>query len=400
VLAVVSVGEVIDLTTEAIAFGGEAVARYKGLVIFVPMAAPGERLRVRITELEKNFARASITEILAASPLRRAPACQYFGHCGGCQLQHISYQAQLQAKAKFVQDALRRIGQIKWSLPVEVRSAAEFGYRCRAQLKLERAADLSVRIGFNRAGSHSVCDVDRCPILMPELNAALAQLRKTISVCPDAQKLRQIEMAAGDQAVAFEPALPGLPSGAVERKLAEAIYRFSPATFFQANPLLIEDLILTAVRSESGHLAIELYAGVGLFTVQLARRFERVIGVESERRAAEFALENLSRNCIANVEFHNRCAAAWLKERAADNELAPPDLLLLDPPRGGAARAIEHIIAIKPARIVYVSCNPTTLARDLRKLLHSGYELTEVTAFDLFPQTYHVETVAKLRVAS
>jgi 23S rRNA (uracil1939-C5)-methyltransferase len=395
-----SVGEVIELTTEGIAFGGDAVARYKKFVIFIPMAAPGERLRVRITEVKKNFARASIEQILVASPSRREPACQYFGQCGGCQLQHIAGSAQLEAKAKFVQDALNRIGRIKWPHPVQVHSAAEFGYRCRAQVKLEPTGDTSgrIRIGFNRAGSRSVCDVDKCPILMPELNAALAQLRKTISICSDVQKLRQIEMAAGDAGVAFEPALPGLPSGTVERKVAGAIYRFSPATFFQVNSLLIEDLILTAVGSESGQLAIDLYAGVGLFTVQLARRFDQVIGVESEPRAAELALENFSANCISNVKFHTGRATAWLKERAAHQAGDTPDLLLLDPPRGGAARDIEYIVAIKPARVVYVSCNPTTMARDLRKLLDSGYELTEVTAFDMFPQTYHVETVAKLRI--
>ncbi|HXG63962.1 MAG TPA: class I SAM-dependent RNA methyltransferase [Blastocatellia bacterium] len=388
----------IEVTTERIAYGGDAVARHNGLAVFIPMAAPGERLRVRVTERKKRFARAVIEEILSPSPARRSPPCRFYGACGGCQLQHLTYEAQLEAKADFVRDALARIGRIEWPHKIEVRSAAEFGYRARAQVKVESAGPGAVRIGFNRAGSHAVCDIDSCPILTPELNAALAALRPALQ---QAGEIREVEMGAGENGVAVEPALPGMPGGPLERVVAGAAYQFSPSTFFQINALLFEDLVAEALGDETGELAIDLYAGVGLFTAQLARRFERVIGVEADPRAASFARVNLAANKATNVEFHQERAESWLKGYAARQKRTQspaPDLALLDPPRGGAPEVVSLLAELRPPRIRYVSCDPATLARDLRGLLDSGYELTAVMAFDLFPQTYHVETVAALRL--
>ena len=389
------VGDVVEVTTERLAYGGDAVARVEGLAVFIPLAAPGERLRVRVVERRKNFARAAIEEIIAASPTRREPACQHFGECGGCQLQHLNYDAQLEAKAGFVRDALTRVGRIDWPHEIRVRHSSEFGYRTRAQIKLgrlTRGEEHARAIGFNRAGSHSICDVRSCPILAPELNDALQSLRSSIG-----DDLSEVEMAAGESGVSFEPALPGLDSGAVERNVRGAIYRFSPATFFQVNSLLLDDLIEEALGEKAGELAIDLYAGVGLFTIQLARRFRKVIGVESAGGATTFARDNIRANGLFNIKFVNARVEQWLEDfvkRRTGN--ASPDFLLLDPPRSGAAAAIPHIAALNPASISYVSCDPTTLARDLRLLIDSGYDLRRVTAIDLFPQTYHVETVAWL----
>jgi 23S rRNA (uracil1939-C5)-methyltransferase len=401
------VGDVVELTTERLAYGGDAVARHNGLAVFIPLAAPGERLRVRVVERKKSFARAVIEEVLIASPERRVPACRYFGECGGCQLQHITYEAQLEAKAMFVRDALSRVGQIDWPHEIKVRHASEFGYRERTQVKLGKptaGGDQERLIGFNRAGSHSICDVSDCLILVPELNSALQSVRSSLSGANARgaaksifDEIREVEMAMGEAGVSLEPAFAGFGSEVVQRTVRGAAYRFSPATFFQVNSLLLNELIEDAIGENTGGLAIDLYAGVGLFTIQLARQFEKVIGVESDGGAAHYALKNIRANGASNVKFYNSRVEEWLdsfleKHNGADS----PNFMLLDPPRSGAAGAIIKIAALKPARISYVSCDPTTLARDLRRLIDSGYELQRVTAVDLFPQTYHIETVAWL----
>jgi 23S rRNA (uracil1939-C5)-methyltransferase len=389
-------GDIIEVTTDRLAFGGEAVARHDGLAIFVPLAVPGERLRVRITERKKNYARAAIENILEPSPDRREPPCHYFGECGGCQLQHMSYESQLRSKVGFVRDALKRIGRIDWPQEIPIRHAAEFGYRGRAQIKIDSKTG---RVGFNRTASHSVCDVVSCPILIPELDAALSSLRAAVAgtnvngrVVPD---LRQIDVAAGENGVAFEPAISSLASVLLSQTASGAVYGFDPETFFQSNPALLDVLIEEAVGGSSGDFALDLYAGVGLFTIQLARRFKRVIGVEADPRTAKHAIANIAANGAANVEFCTSPADSWLKAFIASTSQSP-DLLVLDPPRAGAAQAIPPIIELGPRMISYVSCDPATLARDLRPLVDGGYTISKITAIDLFPQTYHVETVALL----
>ena len=394
-----SAGDIIEVTTERLAYGGEAVARHDGLAVFVPFAAAGERLLVRIAERKKNFARGAIERILVPGDSRRDAPCPYFGECGGCQLQHITYNTQLKAKVGFVRDALERVGRIDWPREIEIRHAAEFGYRARAQVKVERIDEASTRVGFARAGSRSVCDVTSCKILVPELDTALGSLRDAVAsnrgVLQSSGRLVEINIASGDDAVSFEPQPGGLPGGVLSRRLAGFNFRFSPAAFFQVNAPMLDTLLAEAVRDESGSLAIDLFAGVGFFTLPLARRYSRVIGIESDRRAAALAAENIAANKISNADVYQTNAATWL-ERLAARHSPPPDLVLLDPPRTGAADTIPHIITARPARITYVSCDPATLARDLRKLLDAGYELTSIVALDMFPQTYHVEVVATL----
>lgn len=401
------IGDVVDVTTERLSYGGDAVARHNGLAVFIPLAAPGERLRVRVVERKKNFARAVIEEILVASPARREPACQYFGDCGGCQLQHVTYPAQLEAKAGFVRDALARVGRIDWPHEIKVLHASEFGYRARAQVKLgavTASGEGRTPIGFNRGGTHSICDVCNCPILAPELNSALASLRSSLSDAggrgePSSSfdKVSEIEMAIGDAGVSAEPPFSEFKSGAVQRTVRGAVYHFSPSTFFQVNPLLLDELVDEATGGNAGGIAIDLYAGVGLFTIRLARAFESVIGVESDAGAAHYAVKNIRANSVSNVKFYSGRVEEWLDAFARRRKgNASIDFMLLDPPRSGAAGAIAKIADLKPRHISYVSCDPTTLARDLRGLIDSGYDLQRVTALDLFPQTYHVETVARL----
>jgi 23S rRNA (uracil1939-C5)-methyltransferase len=390
-----SAGDIIEVTADRLAFGGEAVARHHGLAIFIPLAAPGERLRVRITQRKKTYARAAIQQILEPSPERREPPCPYFGECGGCQLQHLTYEAQLASKVVFVRDALERIGRIDWPHDIPIRHAAELGYRSRARIKIDPRTR---RVGYNRIGSNSVCDVASCKVLVPELDAALSSLRAAVAGARKDDRgfaeLRQVEIAAGASGVAFDPPVNGLVGGPLEVSASGAVYAFSPSTFFQANPLLLDVLIKQALGDALGDLAIDLYAGVGLFTIQLARRFSRVIGVEADSETAMHALNNIYANRAVNVEFHASQVESWLKRFNAKAEA--PDFMVVDPPRTGAARSIPLIIELGPRRMSYVSCDPPTLARDLRLFIDGGYEISAITAIDLFPQTYHVETVVLL----
>lgn len=388
----------MDVTTGRLAYGGEAVARHDGLAIFIPLAAPGERLRVRITERKKNFARAAIEQIIEPASERRQPPCRHFGECGGCQLQHMTYEAQLAAKVGFVRDALERIGRLDWPHEIAMRHANEFGYRGRAQVRIDHKTG---RVGFNRRGSNSVCDVQSCPILAPELDEGLGALRAAVTGTSKSDgvlaNVFQVEMAAGESRISFEPSVGELPGGALRRTLHGTIYTFSPSTFFQSNADMLDHLIEEALGEASGDLALDLFAGVGLFTIQLARRFKQVIGVEADAKTAKYALENIIANSVPNVEVRNSDVEEWVKG-FVETKPASLDLILLDPPRTGAANSLVHIVDLRPHRITYVSCDPTTLARDLRTLVDSGYELSKITALDLFPQTYHVETVASLRL--
>jgi 23S rRNA (uracil1939-C5)-methyltransferase len=451
----VCLDELIEVQTERLAYGGDAVARHGGLAIFIPLAGPGELLRVRVTEVKKNFARARIEEVLRASPERRVALCQHFGDCGGCQLQHLSYSAQLEAKAGFVRDSLMRVGRIDWPHKIEVRSADEFGYRTRAQVKIERritpigaavnstaggnfdgpvmagdqddsgrASELlgrdsagsfgggsgdagfrsTLHIGFNREGSHSVCDVSMCPILSRELNSALTDLRSALGPKPDqadpsnAAMPAEVELASGDSGYSFAPRLAGLPSGFVEQSIAGIKYRFGPATFFQGNRFLVEQLMDCALKNEAGDLAVDLYAGAGLFSMKLTTTFRSVIAVESDQEASSYAKKTASANKLSNIEILNQPAEVWTKQsvkRARHTDQPKIDLILLDPPRTGASKIIGDLLELRPARITYVSCDPVTLSRDLSRLVEA-YKIESITAFDLFPQTYHVETIAKL----
>ncbi len=403
-----TIGDEIEVVTEQLAYGGDAIARHQGLTFFIRGAAPHEKVRVRVTETKKNYARAVVKEVLLASPVRRQPPCRYFGDCGGCQLQHLTYEAQLEAKKNFIRDALNRIGRLEWTENIEMRSAAEFGYRSRAQLKIEGAQQK--RIGYYRASSHSVCDVEDCPILLPQLNDTLHTIRSLLKEesrnLP--ANLSEIEIAAGTDKVVIEPAFDSrlqTPDSTLTTEVAGAIYRHSASSFFQVNALLLDEFVRAATAEVSGNLAIDLYAGVGLFTVQLAQKFREVIGVESNKQAVEFARQNILNNRRKSSSWGCKLPArslivcqyadVWLKDFAM-RHAGRPDLLLLDPPRGGAAECMDAIVLLNPRLIHYVSCDPTTLARDLKTLVAGGYKLNRVVGFDLFPQTYHVETIAFL----
>lgn len=390
-------GDIHDITIEKIVYGGDGLGRVKGQAAFVPFAAPGDQLRVRITSLDRNFARAEIAEIVAPSPLRRAAPCPHFGVCGGCQLQHLQYAAQLTSKAEFIRESLRRMGGIDWQDKIEVLAADEFGYRSRAEIKIN-----GEQIGFFKAGSHDICAVTECPILLPTANAALQELHKPPNLLPS--RATRVYLTVGDDQTLVTPATGENTreaevdaQGTVQQTIAGINYSFGVRTFFQANRLLVEQLVATAMEEAKGKIAFDLYAGAGLFSLQLARVFAQVYAVEGSKISSQHGLQNARDNHIANVNYEAMSVEVWLRFQAP--KLPRPDFVLLDPPRAGAGAAVmQRLLALQPRRIHYVSCDPTTLARDLKLLTQAKYKLDSITALDMFPQTYHVETVVKLTI--
>lgn len=415
------IGDIYEITIEKIVYGGDGLGRVKGQAVFVPFAAPGDQLRVRIVSLERNFARGAIAEIIKPSTLRRAAPCPHFGVCGGCQLQHLLYDAQLTTKAEFIRESLRRMGSIDWKKKIEVLAADEFGYRSRAEIKIYQGehaghgetnrfhnaviASVSsvpsvVQIGFFKANTHDICEVTQCPILLPAANAALQELHRPPNLLPS--RATRVYLTVGDDQTLATPATGENArdaeidaQGTVQQTIAGINYSFGVRTFFQSNRLLVERLVATAIEAATGKIAFDLYAGAGLFSLQLARSFVQVYAVEGSKISSKHGLKNAQANRIHNITYEAMAVEAWLKFQAP--KLPRPDFVLLDPPRAGAGEAVvQRLIALKPKRIHYVSCDPTTLARDLKLLTKAKYKIDSITALDMFPQTYHVETVVRL----
>jgi 23S rRNA (uracil1939-C5)-methyltransferase len=388
-------GDVIDLTVEKIVPRGFGLGFAENLTVLVPLSAPGDKLRVRIRDIKKRMAFADIVEIRQPGPHRTTPACEHFGKCGGCDLQQMTYKAQLDAKSGLVRDCLTRIGKIDYDgeIPV-IASPQPFGYRARARWQIDGKRNA---IGYFARESKRLVPINNCPVLTPGLQSTLDYIRETMGMDETWAGARELEAATGDEGRVsmFTPDRKEL-SPEVTFAVNGDSYAFSAATFFQANKFLVGELIDTALGDAGGETAFDLYSGVGLFTLPMARRFEKVIAVEENRVAAGLAEKNVEVARFANVDVINRRVAKFL----AGKTVKSPDFILLDPPRAGDESAvIQGIAKLKPARISYVSCEPSILARDLRILVDAGYQIDKITALDMFPQTHHVETVAHLSVA-
>jgi len=390
-----AVGEEIatSVTIERILPGGVGLAHAEGRTILVSLAAPGDVLRVRIDRLRGNVAFASISAIIEPSPVRVEPPCPYFGRCGGCDFQQLNYQAQLDAKVAIIRDCLHRIAQLESPPTIAIQAAPQqWQYRARANWQID---PITKRLGYFESGSHRVCDVEVCAVLAPRLQDVLRDLRSEIHNGAAGDNLRDLRATIGDTNVSVAPALGDFQTDDVSLSLAGEKYSFNADSFFQVNPDLVEALIAEALRDANGKLAIDLYCGAGLFTLPLARQFESVVGVEVNDRATHFARRNLQAANLENAAIVTAGVGQWLA--AQRHSFESVDFLLLDPPRPGVEnKVIEGILAIDPRRISYVSCDPATLARDVRKLITGGYHLDSIMAFDLFPQTHHVETVIHL----
>ena len=408
----------MEVTIERILPGGLGLAHAEGRTIMVALAAPGDHVRVRIDRVKGSVSFAVIEEILTPSPYRVEPPCPYFGRCGGCDFQQLSYQAQLEAKVEIIRDCLRRLGGIEKVPEIQITPAPNvWHYRSRTQWQYDA---IRQRLGYFESGSRRVCDVAECAVLVPELQTALEGLRAQMREGSLPEEARDFRAVVGDEGISIAPSVrspsvsedndPGGPPQ-ITRTIHGETYRLNAESFFQANADLLPQLIDAAIGEANGETAIELYCGVGLFTLQLARRFKHVIGVEGDTAAANFARDNLASAGLNNAEVANQDVGRWLEENMECGNLSPlsqkrrqvaalqrpPDFLLLDPPRTGAeSRVISGILNLKPQRIAYVSCDPATLARDLKKLIAGGYKLDTLMAFDMFPQTHHVETVVHL----
>jgi 23S rRNA (uracil1939-C5)-methyltransferase len=379
----------LEVTIESLAAGGEGVGRdARGRVVFVPFAAPGDRLRVRVLEEQSRFARGEIDAVLAPGADRVTPRCQVFGTCGGCAWQHIDYATQLEAKRAMLRDALERIGGIAVP-PIEVIASPQpYGYRGRARVLVEGG-----RVGFRKRRSHEVCAIHACPLLAPPLDAALADLAAHAPA-----RDGEWELALGSDGAVRATALADRAPSADRIAVHAAGERIevSSGVFVQANALLQGALAQTVLDAAGqGGEALELFAGAGFFTLGLARRFARVAAVESDAAA----VVDLARNCaeagLPQVRVIEAPAEAVLA--ALRRHRLAPDVVVLDPPRGGiGTRASEQLARLPAQRIVHVSCDPATLARDLRVLTQKRWSLVRVVGFDLFPQTPHVEAVAVL----
>lgn len=386
-------GAVIEVQIERLLPGGLGLAHADDRTLLVSLAAPGDRVRARVERVQGRVAFASIIEIVSPSAQRVEPPCPYFGRCGGCDFQHLSYQAQLGAKVEIIRDCLRRIAQINFEGEIPMTGSPKaWHYRSRAQWQYDARR---MRLGYFERSTHRVCDVAACPVLVPALEATLESLRGEMKDGSLPEGLTEFQAVAGDDGSSLAPPLPGEPTREVSRRIGKYCYRFSAEGFFQINHDLLDALIVAATGDADGHEAVDLYCGAGLFTLPLAERFTHVFGVEAHVRAIEFARRNLEAAGLRNATCQAATVGQWLAEYG--RKVSPVDFLLLDPPRAGAEEgAIAGIVAMRPRRISYVSCDPATLARDLKALVAGGYRLDTVAGFDMFPQTHHVETVVHL----
>lgn len=404
---------VIDLTLTDLAYGGDAIGRdEQGRMVFVPFALPGERVSVQIQEARKRWARGRLMQVLDPAPDRVQPRCPHFTTCGGCHYQHMSYQDQLRAKTGIVAEQMRRIGGFEAS-PIEppVASPHPWNYRNHMQFSLTAQG----KLGFVEAAGESVLAIEQCHLPVP----ALADLwpRLEMAVIPGLERvalragaeddLLVVLHGGGDPDVDLHLDLPASvvwlgPGGAAVLggeghlviEVADRRYRVSAGSFFQVNTYLAGELANRALEFldvQSGEVVFDLYAGVGLFSAGLAELGARVVAVEESPWAASDFEINLD-------EFDDVALYEAPVEQALPAIGEKPDAALVDPPRAGLSReALDLLIEAGPERMVYISCDPATLARDAKRLAAAGYRLMRVTPIDLFPQTFHIETISSWR---
>ena len=447
-------GDILNVTITGLNNEGEGVVRVgdEGFVLFVPGALPGESAEVRLVTKKKNYGVAKVLSRGGDAPARAKPRCPLFGRCGGCQLQHISYEEQLAMKRRTVEDALRRIGGFA-EPPVAacVPSPSIWGYRNKASLPVQSARGENFAAGFYKTRSHEIVPYRGCPVLLPEIDEGLQKItaalraagfrgarenggrpaglvrhivmrqarftgEKLIAVIAtrrpsDKERALLSRAAAGIKGLAGivwnVNANPGnfiwggetvtiCGKPVITEKLGEYSFAFEASSFFQVNSEQALALYrrAAALASEGGaREVLELYSGVGSLTAFLAAQANRVTAVESWLPAAKYIKQNLARNGMDNVEPRTAQAEDIAEELASRRF----DTVVLDPPRTGCdEKVIDAILKISPERVVYVSCNPATLARDAKRLASGGYKLCEATPFDMFPQTGHVESIVLL----
>ena len=427
----------MEVRIEKLVYGGDGLAHHDGHTVFVPLVLPGELVEIDASARKKKFIRGRLERVMEPSAERVTAPCPHYGRCGGCQYQHMPYETQLRYKAEILRETLGRIGRIQWTGTIETQASPPFGYRNRAQWKLranQEGAAGSAGIGYFEMGTTTLCAVTECTILSPRLADTFSRLRQLVSRGKALSAIDEIEAFADSNdekillnlsaerltdspesiAAALRESVPNVESILIQDRRADkfhlegpgyltyaaggAQFRVGHLSFFQVNRFLIDPLVDAVIGKDRGRLALDLFAGVGLFTVALTRQFERVIGVESNLAAAKDLETNLKESGGSSPSSRNATAEGFLSRWHET-----PDLVVVDPPRAGIeTEALAHLKKILPARIHYVSCDPATLGRDLAQLVGTPeaagpYEIESINLFDIFPQTYHMEVLVRLR---
>ncbi len=429
------------LSIEKLIYGGEGLAHADGNTVFVPYVLPGEQVRAAVRTRKKKLIHANLVEVEKPSPSRIAPACPHFRVCGGCHYQHIEIAEQVRLKKEILRETLARLAGVQCAGTIQEHTAQPYGYRNRAQWAFRDAMPRA--FGYFLPESAHILPIDQCPVLSPRLAETFAQLQELAranSLSPGVLEIEAFADGADEKialniaferfpkpvkalAAEFKAALPGLESllmldqsknrfeldgpGYLIQKAGGFAFRVNHLSFFQVNRFLVEDLLQTIVGGANGGYALDLYAGVGFFTLPLAKAFSKVVGVDANLSATRDLRQNAETAGVAVVS-ENQHAEEFLK-----NNQEKPDVVILDPPRAGLGVEAATLLAnLGAPEIVYLSCDPSTLARDLAVLTASErrpdtatppahkYEIADVHLFDLFPQTFHIETLVRLRRVS
>jgi 23S rRNA (uracil1939-C5)-methyltransferase len=369
------------LTIEKLVYGGEGLARLEGKVVLTPFVLPGEVVRAETERAKNDLWRGRLIEVLQPSPLRIAPGCPYFQRCGGCQYQHIDYATQLEQKSEILREVLQRVGKIQFAGEIGAISGDHWHYRNRVQLHIADG-----KAGYFAQGSRDLCAIDRCPIASPKLNETIQKIHAPQATTAVEFFTNEIEVQVNILDRVPRAALTALTSLGMTTPIEYNGFRVSRNSFFQVNRFLIDRLVECAVAEARGNWAVDLYAGVGLFAVKLAERFGKVTAVESSGSSLRDLAHNFPQPAVdASVDDY----LTGLNET--------PDFVLADPPRAGLGKlVVKELARIHAPRLTIVSCDPATLARDLQGLLAENYRIEKITLVDLFPQTFHLETVVEL----
>ena len=438
------------LTIEKLIYGGDGLARLpaddkgRAKAVFTPFVLAGERIEAEITEQKPSFARARGQAILDPSPYRIQPACPYFGRCGGCHYQQADYEHQLEIKKGILEETLRRTAKLELPTQIQIHPSPPWNYRNRSRLQVQSTPEFAT--GYFKMGSHELLVVEECPISSPLINRGIAALWQSgqqgkvpegvreiefFANAEDSQLLMEVSCTADGRRSALRtwaeelraamPEIAGvvifragehsqtadkvlsLGANHLDYRTEKASYRVSAGSFFQTNRHLTDELLKIVTEGQSGRLAVDLYAGVGLFSTALASDFHHVVSVESSQTSTG----DLTYNRLSNGEVVQASAEQFLERmghsgRVGTGAVLPhtsyqPDLAVVDPPRSGLGERVARELAnLGAPRVTYVSCDPATLARDLVVLLGAGYRIGQLHLLDLFPQTFHLETVVQL----
>ncbi|TCK08849.1 23S rRNA (uracil(1939)-C(5))-methyltransferase RlmD [Marinobacterium mangrovicola] len=430
-----SIPDHFEADIDNLSLEGRGIARINGKTCFITGALPGERVNAQITARHKRYDEAVVEEILVASGERRQPPCEYYGRCGGCQLQHLEPKLQLEYKQNQLLDQLKRFSDIEPQQVEAALTSEEFGYRRTARIGINQRADGELLIGFRRQASNKLLDIDQCPVLDSRINALLAALRNALTGLGDIKHLTHLDIACGDETgsltirttrklnqVQSEAIVQACSEqgfqfyiennkGQIERVSSTAVQlsyqlpaqninlSFAPGDFLQVNASINQKMVERALEWLSpteNDRVLDLFCGLGNFTLPLATKAARVVGVEGSAEMVARARDNAELNSLSNAEFYKGDLSSdiregyWYRESRQDGF----DLVLLDPPRAGAEACVRELAGYGARAVLYISCNPAALVRDAKLLKEAGYLMTRFSVMDMFPNTAHVESMA------